>query len=955
MKRPLNRSQKPIKTRHMSWKSLAAESPNCLHHYSEEELQSLFTPPARDPLSPLSPSGSGEGNGIPGGDASEWLSREGSTSRCVPIRPQVRLIRAVRGGERLRRNTEPPIGSRRNGYAVAEWESLGVNLRGEFLQLWQVLNLFKELPMEPLLLRRLARVIETLDHLLSHTPPPHDQDLALVSGGDPQQIRTVGFAAWLLGSKLQQLIINLEKLHRDDKNCLPTYFRAELVQTRTVVIETLKFITDGMRHATTFHDANGFAFRTTALGASSPSPDLSPSPAPSSLLQCNEEDLDLDFTSGSDLESSSSEEEEEEEEEEEGSSARTSILYKREAPPPSSCARVDSPWRARGAVYVPKTASNKTVSSIIGGSPGLSMSVATTEPGLLRRFRAIQELKAPASTSRASLSTTPSTNCSSSHNSTAALEKAASSTSTNPDPSQSMDKTTKVALLERVARTITAKINQITANHCPVPISLSELHEMFPPSERINNNPVAPVTVARSTLSASGSSVSTATADVTKSSPVAGPSSVVHVNAHDLLALSATEESSKSQDSSTTTAATAASSTVQTTAVLSGTVCTSRVSPQQFTKIADILTPQQSDSVPKPAVATLASIIRPLPTVPPSSQLSRPIVTASLVRPVEASIQKLNFTATTRIQNFASPAPPNSMNLSTSTLTRDVSQQVLNSLSRSSTQIIPPIPGRAQLRQFLELARLPTGNSFNLRIPHPKPLPQGSHTAAVGAVQIPRQTVGMETGRRGTEVGTITAQAPSIASTVVGPLSRPLGPPATLQSSSGQLTTRQWTPENASITGAATAAKPHPQTGPAPRPHPLTGTGTDTRPLPSTQDSGPTPTSTGALVAHSLPTPRLQVVSTSQGIMIKWTFGEEHLHRQRHVDRYDLYAHAKYKPLPLPPISQWGRVGSVSPLPLPMAVTLTNFARGQCYVFTVRALFRGGGKSDYSEPKSVTL
>lgn len=667
---------------------------------------------------------------------------------------------------------------------MAEWDSLGVNLRGEFLQLWQVLNLFKGLPMEPLLLQRLARVIETLDHLLSHIPPPHDRDLALV-GGDTQQISTVGFAAWLLGSKLQQLVINLEKLHGDEENCLPTYFRAELVQTRTVVIETLKFITDGMRHATVFHDTNGFAVTTSTLVAS-PSPDLSPSPGPSSLLQCTEDDLDdLDFTSGSDLESSSSEEEGEEEEEE-GSCARTSVLYKKVPRSPSSCARVDSPWRAKGPTYTPATTS-KMVSSI--GSPGVSMSIATAEPGLLHCSRALQALKASVSTSSTTLQ--------------GSLEKAVSSASTNPDPSQNMDRASKVALLERVAQSITEKINQITAKHLPVPNRLSEMHDMFPPSRRISLGATAAVTIARSTssgdasassistvtangtksspiaASASANSVSTATANGTKNSPITAPTSVVHMNAHDLLALTAME--------STTAAATTPSTAMQTTACISGTVCTSRLSPQQFTRITDVLSHQQSNSVPKsiPAVSVtpLASHPQPLPAKPPTSGLPLTVLPASFVRPVNKSDHalplnvKMNLLAT-RLKSLTPSTPPNSVNLATSALPRDLSRQVLNSLSRSPSQVLPPNPNREQLRQFLELARLPEFSSVGLRIPQPEALPLGPHTAAatIGAVQIPCHTAGMDAEHCETELGTITAQAPTVAAAVMGPPSRPLGP-----------------------------------------------------------------------------------------------------------------------------------------------------------------------------------
>ena len=946
-KRSMNKApQKSGRTKHTSWNSLAtarpAETHSCLLNKSEEELQPFlnrsFSPPL---LAPCSPS-SGEPDA--GGDAetSEWLSREDSTSRCIPIRPQVRLLRAVRGGERLRRHSEPTVGTRRNGLALAEWDSLDVNLQGEFLQLWQMLNLFKELRMEPLLLRRLASVIENLDHLLSHVPPPQDQELALLDG-DLQQRTTVGLSAWLLGSKLQQLILNLEKLHADEKNHLPSYFRAELIHTRTVVIETLRFITHGMRHVTMFHDTKGFAIGTNTLFVpSSPSPDLSPSPASSSLLQCNEEDLDdLFSSSASELESSSSEEEVEEAE---GRSARTShFRYKRVPSSPTSCARV-SPWCAKGAARALTNASK----SGIGVSPDVSMSIATAEPGLLRLSRAIQQLKVPTSTSGTSqvaLSTSSgtfrATPCTTSGTSQVALSASSgdSPSSSSPaekvaNPSQNMDRTSKVALLEKVAHSITEKINQITANRLPVPNRLNQLRDLFPVHPLGSGIPIAPATTARSPPSPSVMSpVCTATTGVGKNSTITAPSSVVHINARDLLPSSATERITEAS-----TPAAGASSTAQTTANISGTVCTSRVSPQQFTRITDILTRQQSNPTPKPMVvgpmAPLTSHARPVTTNPPTSLSPLPL--PNILRQRNPMMMKFRFKTLS--------LPPPSVNSSTSSLPRAASTQVLNAFSNHllpSNQMLPSNADMEQLRQLIELSRL-SRNHLGLPISLPEPLSQGALTAAaaVRAVQIPRHPLGPGID--------LTAQAPSIAA----------APPAPLPNSTSQLTASpcQWTPENVSISRVATVnTKPHSQAGPAPSPHPLVGTDSNlvnSRPCPATLVSR---LSTGVPLVSGLPTPRLQVVSTSQGIMIKWTFGEEHIHKQCYVNHYDLYAHANSKTNPLPPVPQWGKVGSVNPLPLPMAVTLTNFARGQCYFFAVRALFRGGGKSDYSEPKSVTL
>ena len=99
----------------------------------------------------------------------------------------------------------------------------------------------------------------------------------------------------------------------------------------------------------------------------------------------------------------------------------------------------------------------------------------------------------------------------------------------------------------------------------------------------------------------------------------------------------------------------------------------------------------------------------------------------------------------------------------------------------------------------------------------------------------------------------------------------------------------------------------------------------------------------------SLPMPKIQTRATDNGIVIKWTFDGEHLHKQHYVIKYELYACVGTRGTRIPPISEWGKVGEIDPLPLPMQVTLTNFAKGQAYSFAVRARFRGGGVSAYSD------
>ena len=103
----------------------------------------------------------------------------------------------------------------------------------------------------------------------------------------------------------------------------------------------------------------------------------------------------------------------------------------------------------------------------------------------------------------------------------------------------------------------------------------------------------------------------------------------------------------------------------------------------------------------------------------------------------------------------------------------------------------------------------------------------------------------------------------------------------------------------------------------------------------------------------TFPVPKVQVKASEHGVVIKWTFSEENLHHQTAVTRYELYAHAISASVANPPVHHWGKVGVIKPLTLPMAVTLTNFTKGQIYLFSVRAFFTGGC-SVYSEPCTIS-
>ena len=85
------------------------------------------------------------------------------------------------------------------------------------------------------------------------------------------------------------------------------------------------------------------------------------------------------------------------------------------------------------------------------------------------------------------------------------------------------------------------------------------------------------------------------------------------------------------------------------------------------------------------------------------------------------------------------------------------------------------------------------------------------------------------------------------------------------------------------------------------------------------------------------------------GIVIKWAFSDEELHFQGLVALYELYAVI----LRDSSAKNWGKVGSLAPLPLPMAATLTSVVQGQVYVFAVKAIFRNG-TATFTESRPIS-
>ena len=107
--------------------------------------------------------------------------------------------------------------------------------------------------------------------------------------------------------------------------------------------------------------------------------------------------------------------------------------------------------------------------------------------------------------------------------------------------------------------------------------------------------------------------------------------------------------------------------------------------------------------------------------------------------------------------------------------------------------------------------------------------------------------------------------------------------------------------------------------------------------------------------------PVVQVYRDSKDIVIKWTLPSKYLHLQGGVETYEIYAHITNDGSgEVPPVSspgRWTKVGTISSLKLPMAVTLSNILMTKKYSFSVRAVFDESSSvtSQFSKPSSLKV
>lgn len=94
------------------------------------------------------------------------------------------------------------------------------------------------------------------------------------------------------------------------------------------------------------------------------------------------------------------------------------------------------------------------------------------------------------------------------------------------------------------------------------------------------------------------------------------------------------------------------------------------------------------------------------------------------------------------------------------------------------------------------------------------------------------------------------------------------------------------------------------------------------------------------------------------GIILQWKMPDlikmPDLNKYETIASYQLFAYKEQNNV-LPKTDNWGKIGDVKALALPMAVTLTQFAAGNRYYFAVRAVDVLERVGSFSDPCSILL
>ena len=106
-----------------------------------------------------------------------------------------------------------------------------------------------------------------------------------------------------------------------------------------------------------------------------------------------------------------------------------------------------------------------------------------------------------------------------------------------------------------------------------------------------------------------------------------------------------------------------------------------------------------------------------------------------------------------------------------------------------------------------------------------------------------------------------------------------------------------------------------------------------------------------------LPKLKASISASEHGIILTWDYESNDRPHKYKPECYQLFAYQARDMQTNPPldIRQWKKIGVVKALPLPMACTLTQFARGNVYHFAVVGVDIHGRESEMSNPCIIRL
>ena len=197
----------------------------------------------------------------------EWMFHNSEVSaRCHAIRPQVRLLRALKTKmdpsqfnlEKYKDILPDEIG----------WDALGPDLQNIFVKIFELSRFFEELPMTSTLKSRCESVVKSLSHVLSHLPFP-DSITQTINVKQLNQPKVKDVVSYLFGWKLKEVIKLLRAAYSSKcADILPQYLKAELCEADRILYKTLKFAVHGMRNSAIPHQlTNDNAFIKSCAGS----------------------------------------------------------------------------------------------------------------------------------------------------------------------------------------------------------------------------------------------------------------------------------------------------------------------------------------------------------------------------------------------------------------------------------------------------------------------------------------------------------------------------------------------------------------------------------------------------------------------------------------------------------------------------------------------------------------